>query len=468
MVQRAILNSGGYFSVITDSSSATGFVDVALANGLTYNDNPQGYNGTLFAGLSTSRLLKSGQSSVIMYDARNSEDLDWTISTYNISKLDVVATLGGKTVETTSVTSDSFDSLGSGGFFVSAPKTGQVQIKITAGSLLNGETEGMVVVGVTSNMPFDNCTLTIGALPTTNSRGGLTARTKAGIAFGVIGIVGLFVAAMYFLFKCWPKGRGPHTGHQPHHPPVIEKGPINTVQAIPPYPPQSDQTPPESPPTVSQPMYPPNSTYSIPPTFPPQTQAPPAQPEQHPNDQHNDASGSDMSGSEESGTEDEKNPGQQQNPNNQQDPSHHHKLKVKRVKRKKKKTDILEGKVITPSGLVVDDSDPDPNKHKALGRLVSGNLAFLVGWRCAKKGQVLDQQGNVVGQCEVLPKEGEDGEASGHNAGKRGSFEKTEYESWGHAVARTGVKTGVEEAAKAAARHTGLTDRIGDAITAAL
>ena len=451
LVQRAILNSGGYFSVISDSSSAIAFMDVAIANGLTYNDNPQGYNGTLFAGLSTSRLLKAGQSSVVIYDARDGENLDWTISTYNISRLDVVATLSGKTVETTSITSDAIeDDMGNGEFPISAVKAGQVQIKITTSSLLNDESEGMIVVSVTSNIPFDNCTLTIGSLPSINGGGGgLSKGGKAGIAVGIIALITGVAGGIYFLTKYWHPGPnfGPHFGpHTPHPPPPTEKGPVVSVYdptqptafippAVPPIPPQSQ------PPAQNREL-----DQKMPPT-------PPYQPDQHPHDHDHDGSASDMSYSDDESDQerqDEQNTSQQ-NPND-----NHHKIKVKRIKRKKR--DILEGKLLTSDGLVIDDSDP--KNPKPLGRLVSGDITVLVGKRCAKKGQILDDEGKVIGQCEVLPKEGKDGKA------KKGDTE--EYESWGKTIAREGVKTGVHEAVKAAVGQAGLTDRIGDAVNAVL
>lgn len=443
------MNSGGYFSVITDASSAIAFIDVAIANGLTYNDNPQGYNGTLFAGLSTSRLLKAGQSSLVVYDARDGEELDWTISTYNISQLNVVATLNGKTVETTSVASDAFnDDIGSGEFNVSAVNAGQVQIKIHTGSLLNGESDGMIVVSVDSNLPFDNCTLTIGKLPDINGGGGgLSKGGKAGIAVGVIALVTGVAGGVYFLTKYWPKSPVPNTVPQTPHPPPMEKAPFVSV---------------------NEPIQP---TYFIPPAvppIPPLSQAPPPtqpnQPDQHPHDQH-DASASDMSGSD-NGSDLERD-SSQQNPNN------HHKIKVKRIKRRKR--DILEGKLLTSDGLVVDDSDP--KNLKPLGRLVSGDITTLVGKRCAKKGQILDDEGTVIGQCEVLPKGGKDEEDSAGEGGadpekrkskKNKEGDTEEYESWGKTIAREGVKTGVQEAVKAAVSKTGLTDRIEDAVNAVL
>ena len=444
------MNSGGYYSVITDSSSATGFIDIALANGLTYNDNPQGYNGTLFAGLSTSRLLKAGQSSVVIYDARNGENLDWSITTYNISQLNVVATLGGKTVETTTVTSNAFDDdMGDGEFSVNAENGGQLQIKITPGSILN-ESEGMIVVGVDSNIPFDNCTITIGSLPTIGGGGGLTPAKKAGIAIGVIGLVALIAAGIYFPTKYWHKTHGPKFDPQTPQPPPMEKGPFPTVQVG--YPPPITQ-PPMYPTQPMYPVQPMHSVQPIVPPIPPQSQAPPQnreleqpnQPDQNPADQNN---------------------------------SNHHHIKVKRIKRRKVKRDILEGKLLTSDGIVIDDTDPE--NPKPLGRLVSGDIAVLVGKRCAKKGQILDDEDKVIGQCEVLSKEGEDEESSdGEGAAdpeKRGSSKKSgkgdteveEYESWGKTIAREGVKTGVQETVKTVVRQAGLQDRIEDVVNAVL
>ena len=196
----AIGKSGGVYSTITSEDSSNNFINYAILNGLTTNDNPNGNNSTLLAGLATAHFTGGSQTQSITYNARAHEHIDFIIETVDAGPLKAELLFGGKVQNTTNVTG-SFDT---GNLAIKTSNSGQIEIKVTA---TNAPNDSIFIISATSDMPPQNCTVGIG--PSGGS--GLEKGAKIGIGIGVPFVVGLLGLGSYLLWKHL------HHAHSPAH-----------------------------------------------------------------------------------------------------------------------------------------------------------------------------------------------------------------------------------------------------------
>ncbi|KAI9782460.1 MAG: hypothetical protein M1839_004946 [Geoglossum umbratile] len=241
----AIQNSGGIYNTIFDVASSDQFINLVLVNGITKNDNPQGSNSTLIAGLSIAHFISGSQTQLITYNAQSGEIIDFSIQSVDAGDLAVQALFGGKTLNSTTVNeTQSLDpSANASDLFVHSPGDGEIDIKVTAN---NANSDSIFVVGAKSNMPTQNCTVAV-------TKGGGKSN-KGKIAAGVTVPI-IVIAALVGAFYWWkhgklapsapsqgPSGQGPPGG--PEKPPPMSPGDTLPSQypQYPPYPPYP-QTP---------------------------------------------------------------------------------------------------------------------------------------------------------------------------------------------------------------------------------
>lgn len=104
--------------------------------------------------------------------------------------------------------------------------------------------------------------------------------------------------------------------------------------------------------------------------------------------------------------------------------------------------DILEGLKVNKKGKILNEDGDE------IGELVDGDLAKCAGKKCNKKGEVLDADGNVIGRVKCLPQAGEEEEGEAVEGGAEGAEEAAE----GADEAAEGAE-GAEEAAEGAAEE---------------
>lgn len=264
-VLSAIRSSGGSYSTLADAAGVSSWVNSILVNGLTGNDNSQGANNIIFAGLSTTHEISGSHTDSLTYNAQNNENIMFTISSINAGALTAEALYGGKSLQSAQVSS-----YGSSSFNVTSPGNGEMTVKV---STKNAPKQSLYAVGAYSNLPISNCTV---GIKKTNKDTGLSTAAKAGIGTAVpLGVAliftGLFLLLKKFIFppKAPPLSAPPQMVSNPHMsmpPPKPSFYP--TVQSYPPpmYPPYSP------PPQVWTPQpygAPPPVHYFVPPVTPP-------------------------------------------------------------------------------------------------------------------------------------------------------------------------------------------------------
>src|SRR5436190_10674174 len=95
-VLAAIRNSGGVYATITTEDASNNFINFAILNGLTYNDNPQGNNSTLLAGLSIADSISGSQTKSVTYNAQAHEKIIFSVESIDAGNLTAQALFGGK------------------------------------------------------------------------------------------------------------------------------------------------------------------------------------------------------------------------------------------------------------------------------------------------------------------------------------------------------------------------------------
>src|SRR2546421_12940334 len=95
-VLAAIKSSGGVYATITTEDASNNFINFAILNGLTYNDNPQGNNSTLLAGLSIADFISGSQTKSVTYNAQANEKVNFTLQSIGAGNLTAKALFGGK------------------------------------------------------------------------------------------------------------------------------------------------------------------------------------------------------------------------------------------------------------------------------------------------------------------------------------------------------------------------------------
>ncbi|KAF2670941.1 hypothetical protein BT63DRAFT_453312 [Microthyrium microscopicum] len=159
-VLSAIMNSGGRYFTIPDSTDSKQFINGIIVNGLTTNDNPKGDTNTLFSGLDASHYISGSETQAMTYMARNKERLTFKVQSVNAGNLNAQVVVGGKSVATSKITAGKY-SYGSSMSYV-ATKDGAIDVKVAA---TNAVKDSIFVVGVTSNLPPINCTVAVGDPP---------------------------------------------------------------------------------------------------------------------------------------------------------------------------------------------------------------------------------------------------------------------------------------------------------------
>ncbi|KAH6681487.1 putative calcium-activated chloride channel regulator 4, partial [Halenospora varia] len=125
-VLEAIKASGGVYATITTGDASNNFINFAILNGLTQNDNPSGNANTLLAGLSVTYPISQGS---VFYNAQSGEHIRFTVKSIDAGPLSLEAVVGGKTANTTTTST-----YGSSYLNVSTPNAGQIELKVSAKS----------------------------------------------------------------------------------------------------------------------------------------------------------------------------------------------------------------------------------------------------------------------------------------------------------------------------------------------
>jgi hypothetical protein len=195
------MRSGGRYFTVVNENSAHLFINGIIVNGLTRNDNPAGDNTTLLNGLDAAHYINGSNTEIMSYTAQTKERLDFTVTSVDAGELTAQIVLGD------SVLAKSQTPSVSNSFSVVAPHGGQIDIKVTA---QNAQDLSIFTVGVTSNLPAENCTVGVGPRPT--GPNAIVAKT-AGPIVSIVGfLVLLYPAWKYFMKK---PSHGPVTSGDP-------------------------------------------------------------------------------------------------------------------------------------------------------------------------------------------------------------------------------------------------------------
>ncbi|KIX93438.1 uncharacterized protein Z520_10857 [Fonsecaea multimorphosa CBS 102226] len=204
-VLSAIMHSGGRYFTIQNYNASKAFIDGIIVNGLTHNDNPDGDTTTLLAGLDASHFISGSETQTMIYSARAKEQLTFNVQSVDAGTLTVQIVSGGKTLDKGQ--SDYYSSYYSDGYSVVAPSTDTIDVKVTAD---NAAKNSIFVVGVTSNLPPENCTVGVGDAPKKNN----VPQIVEGTVSSVVGLV-VLAGIGYFIYKyCYKKRCGKR---HPHH-----------------------------------------------------------------------------------------------------------------------------------------------------------------------------------------------------------------------------------------------------------
>ncbi|EOO00825.1 putative von willebrand factor type a protein [Phaeoacremonium minimum UCRPA7] len=188
-VLKAVRDSRGVYATITFAAGSQNFINYVLLNGLTYNDNPQGYGSQLLAGLAETQFISGSDTVTLKYSAEKNERVNFTITTITAGSLKAEVKMDGKSLGSDTISYyDAF-------IDVQAPSSGEMQLLVTADG---APKDSMFSVTTNSNVPIKNCTVGVSG----SNHSGLSKGAKAGIGIGVtIGILGLLGGAGYFGYK---------------------------------------------------------------------------------------------------------------------------------------------------------------------------------------------------------------------------------------------------------------------------
>ena len=202
-ILNAIQASRGVYATITVAAGSINFINYVILNGLTYNDNPQGYNTQLLSGLAETHVINGSNTVTLTYSAQQGENVNFTLTSITADNVTAVAQMNGQTLQSTSGTA-SF--LGEPVIAVKAPSTGSMQLLVSA----NGAPPNSLFSVVTdSDQPIKNCTVGVAS----NVSSGLSSGAKAGIGIGVTAaVLGLLGAGGYFAWKHFGGVNNPMAG----------------------------------------------------------------------------------------------------------------------------------------------------------------------------------------------------------------------------------------------------------------
>jgi len=195
-ILKALRESRGVYATITRAAGSPNFINYVLLNGLTYNDNPQGYDAQLLSGLAMTHYVTGSETKTLKYAAEAGEDVTFLITDISADGLEASAQMNGQTVGTVPRFSTSRT------LAVKAPATGEMQLVVKA---VSAPPDSMFSVSTNSNIPIKNCTVAVGS----PSSGGLSTAAKAGIGVGVtVAVLGLMGTAGFFAYKHFFAGGG--------------------------------------------------------------------------------------------------------------------------------------------------------------------------------------------------------------------------------------------------------------------
>lgn len=200
-VLSAVKDSRGVYATITVAAGSQNFINYVLLNGLTYNDNPQGYDSQLLAGLAETHFISGSDTVTLKYAAQQGERVNFTVTSISAGVLDVSAVMGGKTLNATNTTYPY------GIVDVTAPSSGELDLQISvAKGGVPATKDAMFSVITNSNVPFKNCTVGVTG---SGAGGGLSAGGKAGVGIGVTAaLLGMAGLGGYLAYKHFWAGGG--------------------------------------------------------------------------------------------------------------------------------------------------------------------------------------------------------------------------------------------------------------------
>lgn len=196
-VLQAIGKSGGQYNTMYNDGSASNFINLVIQNGITYGDNPAGTNSTLLSGMQTFRFVTGSQTMSIQYIARSNERITFAVQSFNMTGLAVEADLDNRKVSSANLVVDPNNMQGTGSVYVSASHAGLITIKLSS---QNAQQDAMVLIAANSNLPAQNCTISVGSDTLGVSTSPIPPHIQTAMAValpplaGLIGIIGFFVA----------------------------------------------------------------------------------------------------------------------------------------------------------------------------------------------------------------------------------------------------------------------------------
>lgn len=128
------------------------------------------------------------------------EEIEFTVQSLDAGGLTAQAVLNGKGVDNATL----FGSASTGHLSVTAPKGGKVEINVKAKS---APKDAIFVVGATSNLPNQNCTVGLGGSK------GLSAGSKAGLGLGIPALICLMGVGSFFAWKHFHASKVPVGQH---------------------------------------------------------------------------------------------------------------------------------------------------------------------------------------------------------------------------------------------------------------
>jgi hypothetical protein len=187
--------SRGVYATVTVAAGAQNFINYVILNGLTYNDNAQGYDAQLLSGLSQTYYATGSTTVTLKYAAEQGEEVTFDVTEISTGTLKAEVKMGGQSLASRDrITSSS-------SILVKAPSSGEMQVLVTT---TNAPTDSMFSITTDSNVPIKNCTVGVGS-----PNSGLSTGAKAGIGVGVTAaVLGLLGTGGWFAYKHFFGGGG--------------------------------------------------------------------------------------------------------------------------------------------------------------------------------------------------------------------------------------------------------------------
>ncbi|KAK3942786.1 hypothetical protein QBC46DRAFT_352122 [Diplogelasinospora grovesii] len=184
----AVRDSKGVYATITLAAGSQNFINYVLLNGLCYNDNPQGYNEQLLAGLAETQFISGSNAVTLKYAAAQGENVNFTLYSLTGDDLSASAQMNGQTLQT-AASSSYYPFIN-----VTAPSSGELDLVVTAS---NSPKDGLFQVITNSNQPIKNCTVGVGG----GGSSGLSSGAKAGLGVGITALLLGLAGGGFYLYR---------------------------------------------------------------------------------------------------------------------------------------------------------------------------------------------------------------------------------------------------------------------------